>query len=199
MNGWTLPREVKLGGQRWAHRTDYREILTLLRWLTGQADPALDRGERWYVAMRVFYPAFGGMPPALWPAAAEYLGQFLAGARPAPARAAQPLMDWQQDAPLIAAGISRAAGRDVRELAYLHWWSFLALYDSIGEGAFATVVRIRAKLRRGRKLDEGEREFYRENRELVVLRKAEDPAAAREKEKLLRELEGVQSDGKDQL
>ena len=36
-------------------------------------------------------------------------------------------MDWQQDAPLIAAGIGRAAGQDVRTLPYLHWWSFLAL------------------------------------------------------------------------
>ena len=49
-------------------------------------------------------------------------------------------MDWQQDAPLIAAGISKAAGQDVRTLPYLHWWSFLAWFDAIGEGSFATVV-----------------------------------------------------------
>ena len=54
-------------------------------------------------------------------------------------------MDWQQDAPLIAAGIGRAAGQDVRTLPYLHWWSFLALFDAIGEGSFATVVAIRDK------------------------------------------------------
>ena len=70
-------------------------------------------------------------------------------------------MDWQQDAPLIAAGISKAAGQDVRTLPYLHWWSFLAWFDAIGEGSFATVVAIRDKLRRGKRLENWELDYYR--------------------------------------
>ena len=111
--------------------------------------PRLDRGERWYVAMRLFYPDFAAMPRQDWPAATRFLTEFLAAGRPEPAAGTPRLMDWQQDAPLIAAGISRVAGQDVRALPYLHWWSFLGWFDAIGEGTFATVVAIRDKLRRG--------------------------------------------------
>lgn len=82
-------------------------------------------------------------------------------------------MDWQQDAPLIAAGISKAAGQDVRTLPYLHWWSFLAWFDAIGEGSFATVVAIRDKLRRGKRLENWELDYYRTHRAVVELRGVE--------------------------
>ena len=80
-------------------------------WLGGTADPQLDQSGRWYVAMRLFYPTFAEMPQACWPQATDFLAQFLAAGRREQARPGPPLMDWQQDAPLIAAGISRAASR----------------------------------------------------------------------------------------
>ena len=96
--------------------------------------------------------------------------------------------DWQQDAPLIAAGISRATGQDVRALPYLHWWSFLSWFDAIGEGTFATVVALRDKLRRGKKLESWELEFYRTHRAAVDLRPAADTDADAEKQRLLARL-----------
>ena len=154
---WCLPMQAELDGAAYAIRTDYRDILELLRWLGGTADPQLDQSGRWYVAMRLFYPTFAEMPQ----------------------------MDWQQDAPLIAAGISRAAGQDVRTLPYLHWWSFLAWFDAIGEGSFATVVAIRDKLRRGKRLENWELDFYRTHRAAVELRSPASPAQEAEKQRLL--------------
>lgn len=168
--------------------TDYRDVLELLRWLDGSADPTLYQGERWYVAMRLFYPDFGAMPRQDWPAATRFLTAFLAAGRPEPARHTPRLMDWQQDAPLIAAGISQATGQDVRALPYLHWWSFLSWFDAIGEGTFATVVAIRDKLRRGKKLEPWELDFYRTHRAAVDLRPAPDPEAEAEKQRLLARL-----------
>ena len=49
----------------------------------------------------------------------------------------------------------------MRALPYLHWWSFLSAFDAIGDGTFATVVGLRDKLRRGKKLEPWELEFYR--------------------------------------
>ena len=63
---WGLPMQAELGGVRYAIRSDYRDVLELLRWLNGQADPALDQSERWYVAMRLFYPEFAALPQRLW-------------------------------------------------------------------------------------------------------------------------------------
>ena len=185
---WTLPTQAALGGRAYRIHSDYRDVLEILRWLDGDAAPELDRAERWYVAMRLFYPEFPAMPQQDWPAATDFLAAFLAAGRPAPTGPAPRLMDWQQDAPLIAAGIRQAAGQDVRALPYLHWWSFLSAFDAIGDGTFATVVGLRDKLRRGKKLEPWELEFYRAHRAAVDLRPAPDPAAEAEKQRLLAKL-----------
>ena len=173
-----------------AIRSDYRDVLELLRWLNGQADPALDQSERWYVAMRLFYPEFAALPQPLWPDATQFLTEFLAAGRREQPRPGPALMDWQQDAPLIAAGISKAAGQDVRTLPYLHWWSFLAWFDAIGEGSFATVVAIRDKLRRGKRLENWELDYYRTHRAVVELRGVESAEEQAEKRRLLELLGG---------
>ena len=65
------------------------------------------------------------------------------------------------------ADINRVAGCEVRALPFLHWWTFLAYFRGIGEGQLSAVVGIREKRRKGKKLDEWERDFYRENRDMV--------------------------------
>ena len=182
---WTLPRCAVLDGKSWKIHSDYRDVLHLLRWLNGDADPALDAGERWLVALALFYPDFDVMSQESLAAAVKYLAWFLQAGRADPGPHSPRLMDWQQDAALIAAATARAAGRDLRTLPYLHWWSFLAWFDSIGDGGFATVVGIRDKLRRGRKLEPWEQEFYRDHRAEVDLRRPADPAADAEKQRLI--------------
>ena len=63
------------------------------------------------------------------------------------------------------------------------------MYTEIGDGTFSTVVTIRSKQARGKKLEEYEKDFMRENPELVRLHRrkteqelreeAEDAAALR--------------------
>ena len=187
MNAWTLPVCVTVGGQPRAVYTDYRDILYLLNWLDGPRGAALRPDERWYVALALFYRDFAALDPALYPEAAAALAAFLAAGQPA-APAGPRLIDWQKDAGLIVAGVNRAAGCEVRALPYLHWWSFLSCFDAIGDGTFATVVAIRDKLRRGKKLEGWELDFYRTHRPLVDLRAAEDPEARAEKRRLLARL-----------
>ena len=55
----------------------------------------------------------------------------------------------------------------MRALPFCHWWTFLAWFNGIGEGQLSTVVSIREKKRKGKKLSDWEREFYQENREKV--------------------------------
>jgi len=100
-------------------------------------------------------------------------------------RRAPALMAWRQDAPLSAAGISKAAGQDVRTLPYLHWWTFIAYFMNIGSGPLATVVGIRHKLAKGQKLEKWEQQFYRENKEIVDLRPQLTKEEEAEKQRLL--------------
>ena len=52
---------------------------------------------------------------------------------------------------------------------YCHWWTFVAAYMEIGECTFQTIVGIRNKKQKGKRLDDWEREFYRANRDKIDL------------------------------
>lgn len=47
----------------------------------------------------------------------------------------------------------------------------MSYFYEIGDGMFATVVGIRSKLNKHKKLEKNEQEFYRKNKELVDLKK----------------------------
>jgi len=79
-------------------------------------------------------------------------------------------MDWEQDFPIIAAPVNRVLGFECREVPYLHWWTFLAAYNEIGDCLFANVVSIRKKKAQGKKLDKADQAFARENSDLVNFR-----------------------------
>ncbi len=97
-----------------------------------------------------------------------------------------PLLDWEQDAPLIAADINKAAGCEVRALPYLHWWTFMAWFNSIGDGQLATLLRVRSKLHHGQKLQPWEQDYYRKNKAIVDLRPRLNPAEIAERQRLQR-------------
>lgn len=134
-NLWTLPETVHFADTDWRVHTDFRDVLEILRWLDGSADPALTDSERWYVALALFYRDFSLMPPVQYREACEAMATFVQAGRPDGGPCAPRLMDWQQDAALIAAGTARAAGQDLRALPHLHWWSFLGWFDSIADRA----------------------------------------------------------------
>lgn len=80
------------------------------------------------------------------------------------------LMDWSFDFNLIAPAVSKVLGYDVRTPDKLtHWWTFLGAYQEIGECVFANVVSIRNKIKKGKKLEKHEREFYEQNRKIIDL------------------------------
>lgn len=81
-----------------------------------------------------------------------------------------PLMSWEHDFPLIAPPVSRILGYSVRdENNYTHWYDFIGAYQEIGECSWSTIVSIRNKRRKGRKLDDEERRIYEENKEIINL------------------------------
>lgn len=73
------------------------------------------------------------------------------------------LVNWDKDEQLIIAGVNKVAGKEVRAEEYLHWFTFIGYYISIGEGVLSAVVGIRDKIARGKKLDKYEKQFRSEN------------------------------------
>lgn len=184
MTAWQLPTRTQLGDQHYDLRTDYRELLQIIDCLE---DPDLPEIVRWLVALELFYEQT--VTAAHRQAAMEYLAWFLRGGAPEDAPGPK-LLDWQQDADAIVAGVNRVAGQEVRSLAYLHWWSFLSFFHGIGEGQLSTLVTIRDKLARGKKLESWEKDFYRENKQKVDLKRRCSQAEIAEKQRLQQLLNG---------
>ena len=73
------------------------------------------------------------------------------------------LIDWQQDEHIIVAAINNVANTEIRSLDYLHWFTFMGYYLSVGESVLSTVVSIRDKIISGKKLEDYERKFKQNN------------------------------------
>lgn len=78
------------------------------------------------------------------------------------------LIDWNYDSTLIFSAVNNIAGREVRSDEYLHWWTFMGYYMAVGESSLSTVVGIRSKVAKGKKLEKHEQEFKRENQHYFV-------------------------------
>lgn len=165
ISGWELPTAAVIGGRHYGLHCDYRDILEIFSYLS---DPDLPDYLRWQIALALFYEE--QIPQEHTEEAINYLAAFISGGRIEEGPAGPRLLDWQQDAELIVADINKAAGQEIRVLPFLHWWTFLSWFHAIGEGQLSTVVSIRSKLARGKKLEGWEKEFYRDNRQRVELK-----------------------------
>jgi hypothetical protein len=80
------------------------------------------------------------------------------------------LVDWEQDSTLVCAAINNVAKQEIRSIEYLHWWTFLGYYMSIGQSVLSTVVSIRDKIAHHKKLDDWEKDFKKNNPKYFVWR-----------------------------
>lgn len=185
LKGWELPTSACIGGKIYPIHTDFRDILEIFSYLN---DTQLPEFIRWHVALALFYD--GNIPQAYAREAMEYLASFLRCGEEDTGAPAPKLLDWEQDAGLIIADINKVAGQEIRAAAYIHWWTFLSWFHAIGEGQLSTVVSIRDKLRRGKKLEPWEREFYREHKQQVDMKKRYTPEELAQQERLKAMLDG---------
>lgn len=95
------------------------------------------------------------------------------------AKSSYKLIDWEQDEQMIVSAINSVAGTEIRAVPYMHWFTFMSYYGAVGESTLSTVVGIRNKLKRGKKLEKYEQEFRKENPEYFIWnsKSAEDKEA----------------------
>lgn len=172
MNAWGLPVAATIGGVEYQINTDFRDILEIIKYLN---DVTKTEYVRWSIALALFYEE--EIPEEHQEEAAKFLSDFISydkqDAKPGPK-----LMDWQQDATMIISDINKVAGKEIRAETYIHWWTFLSYFYGIGEGQLSTVVGIRSKKAKGKKLDKWEQEYYRDNRQKVDFQEPETPEKA---------------------
>lgn len=190
MYAWKLPTSLRVGGQYYKIRTDYRVILDIL---AAMNDPEIyelgmseeeKEAEQAMTMLQILYIDFEAMPSSDWNEAAKKACDFIDCGIKDDGTPKPRLMDWEQDAPIIVPAVNKVSGMDVRSVKYMHWWTFFGYYMEIGQCMLATVVSIRDKKRRGKKLEKWEREFYRNNKGIVDLKVKKIERSDEEKEEL---------------
>ncbi|MCI9026686.1 MAG: hypothetical protein HFF47_01405 [Lawsonibacter sp.] len=169
MTGWGLPETVCVGGLEYQINADYRDILEVIEYLQA---PGMDDVTRRYVAMSLFYEGFDAISRSDYGEAMEEMLRFInLGEDPEDGMPQPKTIDWEQDRTIIASEVNKVAGLDVRGLKFLHWWTFMGFFGAIGEGQLSMLVSIREKRRKGKKLEDWERDYYRRNVHRVEFRK----------------------------
>lgn len=169
-----LPETLSVGGEDYAIRTDYRNVLQTFE---AFQDPELEPAEKWIVAIYLLFENFSCADDVIHAAqdgfylkdAQEQILWFISAGQPQKEIEEFPVYDWKQDEQMIFSAINKVAGRETRALDYLHWWTFLGYFNEIGEGTFSYVVGIRDKLNKNKKLEKHEKEFFTKNKKLVKL------------------------------
>lgn len=190
MYAWKLPTSLHVGGANYKIRTDYRVILDILAAMNDPdiLDPGMTedekQAEKVLTMLQILYIDFDRMPPSDWKEASEKACEFIDCGIHDDGTPKPRLMDWEQDAPIIVPAVNKVCNFDVRSVKYMHWWTFFGYYMEIGECMLSTVVSIRDKKRRGKKLEKWEQEFYRNNKHIVDLRAKKEERSEEEKEEL---------------
>lgn len=162
-----LPKSLKVGGVSWEIRSDFRPALDIMAALV---DPELSDAEKNEVMLAILYQDFEKMSAEFYQEAAERAVWYLDCGREYDNSSVHPrVFDWEQDEQIIFPAINKVAGYETRGVEYLHWWSFMGFFMEVGDGLFSTVVGIRQKKSKGKKLEKWEQEFYRSNKKMVDL------------------------------
>lgn len=172
-----LPDSITIHDRIYKLRTDYRNVLDTFVVFN---DPELSQQEKWFTTIYLMledFSCYEDLEQAIIEGfdckeACKQLSWFFnAGKAESKTASKAPLYDWEQDEQIIFAAVNHVANKELREVEYIHWWTFLAYFNEIGEGLFSYVVGIRKKRSKGQKLDKAEQQFVKENPEIVELKK----------------------------
>lgn len=163
-----LPKSLEINGREYEIRSDYRAMLDIM---IACDDPELDDYERADAVLTIFYPAFSEMPPEDYQEAINKCFWFMNGGKEGKKETKRKprLVDWEKDFPLIVAPVNRIVGQEIRAVEYMHWWTFLAAFNEVGECLWQQVVKIRSYKAKGKPLDKSDKAWYNENKDLVDL------------------------------
>ena len=166
---YELPTTVTVNDAIYTIRNkgDYRMVLDCFQVLN---DVGLSEEERIIACLLIFYEDFNEIENVL-SLDDEVIQSLLdnaflffnCGQEKAAGETKYKTIDWETDAQLISSAVNNVAGKEIRAESYLHWWTFMGYFNAVGESALSTVVSIRSKIAKGKKLEKYEQEFRREN------------------------------------
>lgn len=170
---YEIPTTITVGSTEYRIRNkgDYRMVLDCFSALQ---DASLNSNERLFCSLIIFYEDINCIADInkfedLEEAATKMFDFFNCGrSQSVGKKMNHKLIDWEQDSQIICSAINKVANKEVRAEPYIHWWTFMGYYSAVGESLLSTIVSIRDKIVRGKKLEKYERTFRQENPEYFV-------------------------------
>ena len=170
---YEIPTTITVGSTEYRIRNkgDYRMVLDCFSALQ---DASLNSNERLFCSLIIFYEDINCIADInkfedLEEAATKMFDFFNCGrSQSVGNKMNHKLIDWEQDSQIICSAINKVANKEVRAEPYIHWWTFMGYYSAVGESLLSTIVSIRDKIVRGKKLEKHERIFRQENPEYFV-------------------------------
>lgn len=170
VSAWSFPTSLNVGGIDYEIRTDYRVVLDLLTALNdpelAEEDPEMLAYAQAQCMLEIMFPKCDDIPEEHIEEALKKVSEFIDMGITEEHRKPK-TMDWEQDAPILIPAINKVLNTEIRAATYIHWWTFLGAYMEIGESLFSSVVHIRQKKAKNKKLEKWEQEFYKENKSLI--------------------------------
>ena len=188
---YDIPTSVQIDGQQFHIRNngDYRVILDCFGALE---DSELAPAERLLASLFIFYGDFDSVEDLytiedIEPFVHKMFDFFNCGTdKSMGSQSGNSLIDWEADSQLICSAINKVAQKEIRLEPYIHWWTFMGYYSAVGDCPLTTIISIRDKIVKGKKLEKYEREFRRNNPQYFVWRSKS--ISQQEADKLAKEL-----------
>lgn len=186
MNAYELPTSLNIGGVDFNIRTDYRAILDIL---IAMNDKELEDWEKTLVMLEILFEDCESLPQDNLEEVVKKAIEFIDCGQVDDGKNSPKLVDWEQDAGLIIPAVNKVAHVEIRSIPYMHWWTFFAYFMEIGESLFSNVVTYRSNRAKHKKIEQWEKDFYKDNKNLIDF-KSERIERSEEEKNALAELWG---------
>lgn len=179
-----LPKNLDVKGRKYRIRTHFQDVLKII---SAFNDPELEEKDKIYVCLQILFIDFERMPQDLYEDAFKAAIRFIDCGADNDGKKQPHIMDWEQDENIMFPAVNKVAGFETRQVKYLHWWTFMGYYMEISDGVFSTILSLRAKKAKRKKLEKHEQEYWNANKDICVIkpRLSAEEQAAKEKLKAL--------------
>lgn len=184
-----LTQYLTIGAEEYEIRSDYRDVLQVFEVFS---DQDLEQWEKWIVTIYLLLKPFSCADDVFeaiengfdTEEAAKQIMWFISAGKETGDKKELPIYDWMQDEQMIFSAINEVAGKEVREVEYMHWWTLSGYFNEISDkSSIAFVMGIRHKMNKKKKLEKYEQEYVSNNKESVTLKRRETKEELEEKER----------------
>lgn len=170
-----LPHAVMIDGDAITINTDFRVCLRIIQ---AMEDPQLMEHEKLTVLVTLLYP---DIPDNTALAIEQGLKFLNLGENADISRLRQPqVYSLNKDSAYIYTAFKSTFNIDLNTVDDLHWWKFRSLFSDLGKDCFFnTLISLRSRKNSG-KLTDSEKEFVRNNPDVISLSERRQSSAAQE-------------------